>query len=1659
MSKKRMKQIVYLLLFSFIFSNVFVSFGGTASAVNVGDNLLQNPGFEQEALAGWTTSTTPAGISVVASRIGGTINYNFKSGAYSLRHFSTSANETYTYQTVSGLPDGIYIANAWVRRPSTTVSYEIAQMEVTVGSGAIGSGNTPTYTVQTTTGAAFQLVTIENIVVSNGAGQATLCFHSKAPAAATGTPVLYVDDAEFKLVQKTTTTYTVTYNSNGGTTIDAAQVESGSTAQQPVDPTKSGYHFDGWYSDEAFTSLYNFTNPISSNITLYAKWSSINLLSNPGFEQDALASWSTAGSQAAATKIGGTAGTNYKSGTSALRHLSSEAYEAYTYQTVTGLPDGIYSASAWVRRPNTATLQEIAQMEVTVGNGAVGIGNTPTYAAQIDTGSAFQQLTIENIVVNNGAGQASICFHTKAPKTTSGTPVLYVDDVEFKLVGGITTLYTVSFDSNGGSAVQPKQVASGSNFQKPTDPVKTGYTFAGWYTENTLSNPYNFTTNIVTSDITLYAKWTEIPVDLDNFIKNPGFEEATLTYWQPTIKGSGSVEKANGVQGTNYRSGSYSMKHQSSGVYEATSAQSVTNLEQGLYTVTAYIRMPAAASFDTAKMSVTTGATSTEPQYTANITSSAIFVPYTIQDVLVTDGNLKLSFYTKTGASGKVMYIDDVEVKLTQAVTDYYTVSFNTNGGSTVADRYTVAGKTVNPPSTPKNIGHIFNGWYTEDILTNLYNFSTPVNSNITLYAKWTEIPIDPDNLIQNPGFEKATPENWKITTNLPATATISDGVEKVDYNSGTAALKLTQSKRYQAWVTQTVEGLEKGYYTAKAWVRRPVAVRVDDVYRMQALDYGDAAKTTNIPGSNDYVQITIDNILVLTGKCTIEFYVQTFDNHILYIDDVELKKTNTPFTTLVANFDSQGGSDVNSVMADGDRKIQQPADPKKTGYTFEGWYTDSACTQAFNLSKPITSDVNLYAKWEDSAVPMIGNIRWDVLNGYAPFDELNSLSLQKYNYRAPFFTSIDENYKVTGNDNSVEMIEREINYAVAGGIDYWAFTTGPELGKNNPEYYALDKFLATEKRKEIGFSIIIHRYDDTPWENRVDMLVKWMQEPNFVKVMGNRPLVYIYRVGELEAKYGAGQEAQNAINLIRTKAQAAGLGNPYIVAMASSTPESLAQNKSYIENYGLDAISAYGYAGERNDSNLESYAPYSQLATENIASWDNYKATGKKMIPLVALGRNEETRKDTKVVYGGGYGPFFDNPTATEAAIQVKAGLEYVRNNDEVCESNAILSYAWNEFAEGGWICPTLSEGTAKLDAIAAMKREYTAWIEENSKKPASGNSTAAAALIKVLEKKTDSTGQITLNANAVAQLERLIINGGASLELDKSMLKNLNIKESITATIKVSTTPVTENMKEIIGNRPVFDLSLLVDGKSVTSFGNAKVKVSIPYEKTADEHPNAILVYYINSEGAARPVTAKYNAQTKAMEFETNHFSTFGIGYNEVKFSDVSGQWFADAVTFLAARGISKGVSADKFGPEELVTRGQFVTMLCQAYDIEAKSGDNFSDCGDTYYTGYLAAAKQLKISGGVGNNRFAPEKEITREEMLVLLYSILATIGNLDEPTENASVDFADIKELSPWAIEAAEYFTQNGIISGSGNKLSPKSKATRAELAQTLYNLLK
>jgi polygalacturonase/uncharacterized protein YjdB len=303
------------------------------------------------------------------------------------------------------------------------------------------------------------------------------------------------------------------------------------------------------------------------------------------------------------------------------------------------------------------------------------------------------------------------------------------------------------------------------------------------------------------------------------------------------------------------------------------------------------------------------------------------------------------------------------------------------------------------------------------------------------------------------------------------------------------------------------------------------------------------------------------------------------------------------------------------------------------------------------------------------------------------------------------------------------------------------------------------------------------------------------------------------------------------------------------------------------------------------------------------------------------------------------------------------------------------------------------------------------------------------------------------------------------ASITFDSKTLGTLanNSTGDIKVTMeKVEDVSLSAEAKQIVGDRPVYNFGITGDGKTISQF-DGNVSVSLPYTLKPGEDLNAVVIYYINAEGKPEIVRdCIYNASTGSITFSTNHFSQYAVGYNKVNFNDVAANaWYSNVVSFVAARGITEGTGNGNFSPGAKLTRGEFLVMAMKAYGIapDENPSDNFSDAGNTWYTGYLAAAKKADLTNGIGNNRFGPENKITRQELFTLLYNILKKQDKLPASvTEKTITRFNDAEQIDSWAKEAVSFFVRAGVINGSNGRLTPKDVADRAQMAQILYNML-
>ena len=358
--------------------------------------------------------------------------------------------------------------------------------------------------------------------------------------------------------------------------------------------------------------------------------------------------------------------------------------------------------------------------------------------------------------------------------------------------------HVVTFDSAGGSEVESQTVAYGKCAAEPAAPTQAGFAFGGWLDAD--GNPYDFATP-VTGDITLYAQWSASGEPASAHVV--------------TFDSAGGTEVADQVVGD---------------------GQCATEPEA-----------PTQAGFEFGGWTTEGGE---RYDFSSPVTSD-------------------LTLYATWSASGEPA--------------SACVVTFDTAGGSAVAEQVIATGQCATRPADPTQEGFTFEGWLDES--GNEYDFGTPVTQSITLYAQWSA------------SGDPARP--WVVTFDTAGGSAVAD---------------------------QAV--------TPGSCARRP-ADPANPGFKFEGWFDADG---------NEY-----DFSTPVTGDLTL--YAQW-------------SASGEPTSAHVVTFDSMGGSEVaEQVVADG-ACVERPADPTREGYVFTGWCTDEGLNEEYYFGTEVRADLTLYAKW-----------------------------------------------------------------------------------------------------------------------------------------------------------------------------------------------------------------------------------------------------------------------------------------------------------------------------------------------------------------------------------------------------------------------------------------------------------------------------------------------------------------------------------------------------------------------------------------------------------------------------------------------------------------------------------------------------------------------
>ena len=165
----------------------------------------------------------------------------------------------------------------------------------------------------------------------------------------------------------------------------------------------------------------------------------------------------------------------------------------------------------------------------------------------------------------------------------------------------------------------------------------------------------------------------------------------------------------------------------------------------------------------------------------------------------------------------------------------------------------------------------------------------------------------------------------------------------------------------------------------------------------------------------------------------------------------------------------------------------------------------------------------------------------------------------------------------------------------------------------------------------------------------------------------------------------------------------------------------------------------------------------------------------------------------------------------------------------------------------------------------------------------------------------------------------------------------------------------------------------------------------------------------------------------------------------------------WYAQAAAYTLEHGILSGTGPDTFSPEDTLTRAMAVQMV---YAMDGKPNVGSHTYGDVSYDAWyddaVAWAASKKIMYGYQEGRFFPDDPITREQLSLILFNY-AKLYHYNTLVRGDLSSFADGDTTSDWAKTSMSWAVASGLMSGrEGNMLSPRSSASRAEIAQIMTN---
>lgn len=391
----------------------------------------------------------------------------------------------------------------------------------------------------------------------------------------------------------------------------------------------------------------------------------------------------------------------------------------------------------------------------------------------------------------------------------------------------------------------------------------------------------------------------------------------------------------------------------------------------------------------------------------------------------------------------------------------------------------------------------------------------------------------------------------------------------------------------------------------------------------------------------------------------------------------------------------------------------------------------------------------------------------------------------------------------------------------------------------------------------------------------------------------------------------------------------------------------------------------------------------------------------------------------------------------------------------------------------------PLVEEGAKQVSvtpAAASQNGVTTFTVTDSALTTALANAAGSkTAVLITAAATTDKTAVLSLTADQVKQLagihsdSAIIVSvGGSAVSLPVSLLKSSPAGQSLQLTIKqapeeAGKLTATVTGSTVIGTPVAFEASwTTATGSTYLNIpSNTFIKRSFTVPGKIEPKTAGVL---FEENGLVTPVASVFTPQADGTTLVTVNrpgFSTYAaVSKPAAAFTDIAASKSAAAIQALANKLIIQGTSATTFSPKSNLTRAEFTALLTRALGLRTDVKVTFTDVSSTaWYAQDVAAASKAGLILGIGNGKFAPTQNVTRQELTVILDRALKLTGTELKSANPSFTTYTDSAKVAPYAKDSLQTLSAAGIIgSDQGTSFNPTAPATRETAAAALFELL-